>query len=107
MQHYQRCGFHDNVFLLLLLKPVYGLVDGPLLFQLALCLYALEDLGAIVSVSDDNFFYWYHGGTLVMMWTVHVDDILMAGTRQWLDWARERLTQRFGPLKRQVFLFGA
>ena len=92
-------------FLLLLLKPVYGLVDGPLLFQLALCLFAVEQLHATVSIFDDNFFYWSIKGEIVMMWTVHVDDILMAAKRAWAAWAHAQLQQRFGPLKRQLLPF--
>ena len=43
-------------FVLLLLKPIYGSVDAPLLWQLALSLFIIQYLSGIQSVFDDSVF---------------------------------------------------
>ena len=44
-----------GLFLLELLKPMYGLVDAPHLWQIALTLYLVSYLEARISLWDDNF----------------------------------------------------
>ena len=72
-------------FVLLLLKPIYGTVDAPLLWQLALCTFIITTLKGIQSVFDDSFFTWaYPQHKVVMIWTVHVDDIIVLAVASFL-----------------------
>ena len=47
---------------LLLLKAMYGLVDAPLLWQLALTDFITKMLSGYKSKFDDNFFFWCDSG---------------------------------------------
>ena len=78
-------------FVLLLLKPMYGLIDAPLLFQCALLLWCKKTLGGHPSLLDENHITWIERGYVTMSWTIHVDDINAIGSQDWLDWAREEL----------------
>ena len=63
-------------FVLLLLKPMYGLIDAPLMWQVALSSFIKSDLHGIRSCYDENFYVWHDNkGQLSMVWTTHVDDI--------------------------------
>ena len=35
----------------------------------------------------------------MLVTATHVDDVLAAGTREWLDWARNKIEERFDKLK--------
>ena len=72
---------------LLLLKPIYGTVDAPLLWQLALCLFIFQYLKGIQSVLDDSFLVWCSKGQLAMTWTIHVDDIIVLAKMWFPQWA--------------------
>ena len=91
-------------FLLLLLKPIYGLVDAPLLWQLALALFIRCNLGGIQSVFDDNFFIW-SDTRIHMVWTIHVDDIIVLATSAFIKWALHEMQERFGTIKRHTLPF--
>ncbi len=43
------------LFVLELLKAMYGLVDAPLLFQMALLRFLTEEMGMIQSFHDENY----------------------------------------------------
>ena len=64
-RHLRRLGWctvedHDRaLFLLRLLKAIYGLVDGPLLFQMAFLHYLVTVVGFHSSLHDENFLYTY------------------------------------------------
>ena len=89
-------------FVLLLLKPMYGLVDAPLLWQIALASFIVRDLKGIRSCYDENLYYWHDDdGQLAMLWTTHVDDIFAIYHQAIGDWAYKKLQGRFGTLKRQ------
>ena len=90
----------SNHWLLHLLKPMYGLVDAPLLWQIHLQSFLRLDLKGYVSAYDENLIYWLdHNGRLVMLLTLQVDDLLVAGLRAWLRWLHDALTNKFGALK--------
>ena len=61
-------------FLLELLKAMYGLVDGPLLFQLALLHYLTQIVGMRKSVHDENFLFFTQGWDLFGLMVIHVGD---------------------------------
>ena len=42
----------------------------------------MEDLSGIQSVFDDNFFIWTKNGSIMMVWTVHVDDIIVLAKKK-------------------------
>eukprot|EP00974_Lingulodinium_polyedra_P070826 6856039-Lingulodinium_polyedra.AAC.1 len=70
------------------LCAMYGFVDAPLMFQLALLCFLISETGALKSVWDDNFLYWVHGGQQVLAMTAHVDDLQVTGRRSWRLWTR-------------------
>ena len=68
------------LFVLMLLKALYGLVDGPLLFQLAVVGYFVEELHFKSSLHDESFL-WINGRNtrrLCGVVILHVDDALVA-----------------------------
>ena len=60
------------------LKALYCLVDGPLMWQIALLSLLRHDLGSQVSYHDENFLYEVDGYTVVAVCTVHFDDPFLA-----------------------------
>ena len=88
-----------------LVKPVYGLCDAPLLWQLGLLDYLRNTMQGQSSSLDDNFLFWRKGSELKLLITIHVDDLLVAGCLLWMAWAWKLLTQRFGEMKRQALPF--
>ena len=94
-------------FVLLCLKPVYGLSEAPLAWQLFLHQF-LRDLGGIQSLFDECFWFWpsEHAGTWpTASLTTHVDDLAARGKRVWLDWAYSKMLGKFGKLTRQCLPF--
>ena len=60
-------------YVLFCLKPIYGLNDAPLAWQL--CLHGhFEEQGGRASLLDENLFYWKEGSKLKAIVTTHVDD---------------------------------
>ena len=69
---------------LLCTKPVYGLNDAPLAWQL--CLHGfIRETGGVPSHLDENTFTWKKDGALVAMATTHVDDIALTAEPKWMD----------------------
>ena len=72
-------------YVLICLKPIYGLNDAPLAWQL--CLHQhFEASGAIASLLDENLFFWMkkkETGILAIA-TTHVDDVGAASKGPWL-----------------------
>ena len=92
-------------FVLICIKPVYGLSDAPLAWQL--CLHShFEEQKGTASLMDENYFYWrdskdgYSSGV-----TTHVDDCGAAGSRKWLDEQYALLVSKFGKVTRQKLPF--
>ena len=75
---------------------MYGLVDGPLLFQLALLDYLVSSLKLCRSLHDDNYLYRTHGWDMVCIIVIHVDDLLICATRSFMDYAVRMIEKKFG-----------
>ena len=92
-------------YVLLCLKPVYGLSDAPLAWQLCLHAHFAEQKGQ-ASLMDENYFYWrdkndcYSSGV-----TTHVDDCGAVGRKKWLDEQYNLLVSKFGKVTRQKLPF--
>ena len=88
------------------LRAMYGFTDASLMFQLALLEFLKDKTGAKSSVFDDNYLYWgivYKGNkVIVLVMTVHADDLQITGSRFHRDWIHKKLESRFGKLKRQT-----
>ena len=92
---------------LLCLKPVYGLNDAPLAWQLLLHEHIVSE-GAVPSKLDENFFTWKNEGTqdgIYGVLTCHVDDLAIAGEQKWLDGLHDRMVKKFKKVSRQVLPF--
>ena len=93
-------------YVLICLKPVYGLSDAPLAWQL--CLHGhFEAQGGRASHLDENLFYWAgppHFRTTSMV-TTHVDDCGSAGKPEWLTKQYKLLLAKFGKVTRQKLPF--
>ena len=99
----------DNIsnYGLLCLKPIYGLNDAPLAWQLVLHEYVLAE-GATASKMDENFFTWKQDGvpdSIYGVLTCHVDDLAIAGEAKWLDGLYERMVKKFKKVTRQTMPF--
>ena len=94
-------------YVLLCLKPVYGLSEAPLAWQLFLHQY-LRELGGVPSHFDECFYYWpakQPGQWPVASMSTHVDDLAVRGKRKWLDETYNKMLQKFGKLTRQELPF--
>ena len=69
---------------LLCLKPIYGLNDAPLAWQL--CLHGhWEEQGGIQSMMDENLFFWKtEKDTVKALVSTHVDDCGAGSKSRWL-----------------------
>ena len=87
------------------LKPAYGLNDAPLAWQL--CLHeTLRQSGGQQSSLDDCFWWWKDRcGALQAVLTTHVDDIAVAGTKDFMDKTYKMLCDRFGKVALQEMPF--
>ena len=95
---------------LLCLKPIYGLNDAPLAWQLCLHAFIME-LGGTRSQLDENCFLWKEASsemsldnTLAMV-TTHVDDLALTAPQEWLDEHYDRFVQKFKKVSRQKLPF--
>ena len=90
---------------LLCTKPVYGLNDAPLAWQLCLHQF-IKAQGGIGSHLDDCTFLWKDkDSSLTAMATTHVDDIAMTGTTSWIDGMADNMVKRFKKVSRQKLPF--
>ena len=80
---------------------MYGLVDGPVLFQLAFLHFLHFDLNFYQSHHDDNFLMWYNMNSkaLIMIVIIHVDDLLVMAAPSDISKARVAIERRFGKMK--------
>ncbi|CAE7557756.1 RE2, partial [Symbiodinium sp. CCMP2456] len=93
-------------YVLFCLKPVYGLSDAPLAWQL--CLHGhFESQGGVPSLMDENLFYWRdkNSGRTTSLVTTHVDDCGAGGKKEWLARQLQLLQEKFGKVTRQVLPF--
>ena len=85
-------------------KPVYGLNDAPLAWQLCLHEY-VEELGGTQSVFDENLWYWKSAGQVTTILTTHVDDIAIAAPAARQQELHSKFTKKFGKVSRQQMPF--
>ena len=97
--------FDVPLFALKCLKALYGLVDGPLMWQIALLSFLKHDLGFQVSYYDDHFLFRTAGHTVTSICTVHIDDLFLAASQQGLDHFARRIAHKFGTPKRHAMPF--
>ena len=93
------------LYILILLKPMYGLVDAPFLWGLILSVFIRHTLGGTASFLDKEFYYWTANGHIEAIFTAHEDDILAIASQRFLKWSRELVEKRFGDVKRQCLPF--
>ena len=86
-------------FILELVKALYGLVDGPLLWQLALTNFLCRELHFKIGLHNNNF-YITSGWEVVAIFITSVDDILTLARKKFLDYCYTVLCKRFGKAKR-------
>ena len=94
-------------FVLLCLKPVYGLSEAPLAWQLYLHKY-LKQLGGQQSHFDECFWYWpspRHGQWPSSSISTHVDDLAVEGLPKWHNEVFDMMVKKFGKLSRQTLPF--
>ncbi|CAE7490455.1 ACBD6 [Symbiodinium pilosum] len=89
---------------LLCIKPVYGLNDAPLAWQLCLRGH-WEEQGGVPSLLDENYFIWRFADGDRASVTTHVDDCGAEGKRKWLDEQYQLLVKKFGKVTRQTLPF--
>ena len=81
-------------------KPIYGLNDAPLAWQL--CLHDfIAECGATQSTFDENLWYWKNKGQISCILTTHVDDIAIASSPKVLDGLHESFSKKFGKVTRE------
>ena len=94
-------------------KPVYGLNDAPLAWQLCLHAFAKEQNG-IASSLDENMIIWKgdkhikrleNGQTVTPMATTHVDDIALSADESWLNNLYVLFVKRFKKVTRNRLPF--
>ena len=92
-------------WVLLAKKPIYGLVDAPLAWQLCLHQF-IEANGGLPSYFDENMFMWKNEqGKITALMTTHVDDLAIASDSQQLDKFHNDFQKQFGKVSRQVMPF--
>ena len=79
-------------------KPGTGLVDAPRAFSLKLGIITRK-CGLLPTSVDGELCICHQGGRLVGLVAKHVDDLKIAGERQWIEWLAKQLEATFGPLK--------
>ena len=109
-EFYLKPGEEDE-YALICLKPVYGLSEAPLAWQLYLH-QCLAEMGAVQSVFDENYWVWRQPqrDDAIIQWpvasiTTHVDDLAATAGQKWLDTMYARMVAKFGKLSRQVLPF--
>ena len=98
-------------YVLICLKPIYGLNDAPLAWQL--CLHQhFEAQGGIASLLDENLFFWVKKKTsdtqesnILAIATTHVDDVGAGSKSTWLIEQYNMLTAKFGQVTKQQLPF--
>ena len=99
-----------NKWLLLCEKPIYGLNDAPLAWQLNIHEH-LESQGGIQSVLDENLFYWKStsnkasSSELQALITTHVDDLAVCSIRTFLNQQYQKMTATYGKVSLQTLPF--
>ena len=91
-------GYNPSVECLSLLKPGFGLKDAPRLWNLAL--HQVLDQGGLKPVqTDKQLFVKHRNERLVLLMSVHVDDLKMTGETAEMESIIKLLTEHFDELK--------
>ena len=93
--------FGFDSWCLRLVKAMYGLNDGPLMWQLCLRFFYSYRCHARTSLFDENHFVWRTEAGLQGEATAHVDDNNVAGPTAFRKWLQDLLEHRFGKVGRQ------
>ena len=93
--------FGFDSWCLRLVKAMYGLNDGPLMWQLCLRFFYSYRCHARTSLFDENHFVWRNEAGLQGEATAHVDDNNVAGPTAFRKWLQDLLEHRFGKVGRQ------
>jgi hypothetical protein len=91
-------------WLLLCEKPIYGLNDAPLAWQLVSIHDHLMEQGGTQSVVEENLFYWKRNGLAALV-TTHVDDLAVCSDRSFLSDQYQALAKKYGKVSRQQLPF--
>ena len=89
---------------LVCVKPLYGLNDAPLAWQICLHQF-VESTGGERSQLDENWFSWKEEGRLVAAAATHVDDIALTAPVKWMTNMYNAFVNRFGEVTRQQLPF--
>ena len=90
--------FNPEVEVLRLLRPEFGLKDAPRLWLLALR-RALAEIGVTPTTIDPQTFVRHERGCLVLVLTVHVDDLKLCGEDKIVKIVIAKLEDRFESMK--------
>jgi hypothetical protein len=91
-----------------LTRAMYGGVDVPRLFMKTLCKYLTETMEMSQSLVDPCLYYWKNARSEVtLMAVVHVDDVILMGTKNSIEKFKRELKKRFnisdlGKLKKHL-----
>ena len=91
-------------WLLLCVKPIYGLNDAPLAWQLNIHDH-LTSQGGIQSVLDENLFVWKGPQGLKALITTHVDDLAVCSDKKFLTEQYQNMTKKYGKVSLQKLPF--
>ena len=80
-------------------KPGTGLVDAPRAFSMKLGQVTRDKCGMLPTSVDSELCLCHRGGRLVGLVAKHVDDLKLAGEKEWIDSVCRELESVFGPLK--------
>ena len=92
--------FDGRTEVLRMLRPGFGLKDAPRAWSLALE-RTLADFGLFPACTDAQLYMKHVGGRLVLIITVHVDDLKGAGEPKEVTDLIKHLEVKFGKLKRE------
>jgi hypothetical protein len=95
-------------YCILLTRPMYGGVDVPRLFMKTLRKYLTKRMGMVQSLVDPCLYYWKDNtGQMTLMAVVHVDDVILVGSKKAIEEFKKQLRERFnisdlGKLKKHL-----
>ena len=99
-----------GLYVLELLNAMYGLVDDPILWSMALRYFIINDIQGKPSRYDENFFYWTstdaHGlQSIAAVVATHVDDLVVPAAKNWLAESYSSFIAKIGKVTRQDLPF--
>ena len=103
-QHFAVSEDELHLWMLLCEKPIYGLNDAPLAWQLNIHEH-LESQGGVQSVLDENLFVWKSRSKVTALITTHVDDLAVCSNKKFLELQYAELTKKYGKVSLQHLPF--